>query len=104
MIPVMGHGQGVFGFLFRLPNVGLPYREGQYRPTPPEFDPHCLRDRYSVHLLAVHPDAGGQFAEQTFSSTFSIGRDPACDIHIPEPVVSRQHAEVVLLVDTWWIQ
>ncbi|MCW5201721.1 FHA domain-containing protein [Desulfobulbus sp. US4] len=68
------------------------------------------RQRNSPHnptspdVLASATWTGGQFAEQTFSSTFSIGRDPACDIHIPEPVVSRQHAEVVLLVDTWWIQ
>lgn len=46
----------------------------------------------------------GQITETSFSTSFRIGRDPDCDIHIPAPVVSRHHAEVVLLADTWWIQ
>ncbi len=46
----------------------------------------------------------GQVAEQKFTSSFRIGRDPTNDIHIADPVVSRKHAEVVLLAGTWWIQ
>ena len=47
---------------------------------------------------------GGYFAEQSFFSSFRIGRDPQCDIPIADSVVSRRHAEVVLLAGKWWIQ
>ena len=58
----------------------------------------------SPAVLASVKWPSGQFAERAFSSSFRIGRDPACDIHITDPVVSRHHAEVVLLADTWWVQ
>jgi len=48
--------------------------------------------------------SSGQFGLQAFTNSFSIGRDPACDIHIPDPVVSRQHAEVIFRDGKWWIQ
>ena len=56
----------------------------------------------SVLVSATWPS--GRFAEQSFASTFRIGRDPDSDIQIADPVVSRHHAEVSLLADTWWIQ
>lgn len=56
----------------------------------------------SIHASVTWPT--GQFAEQSFSSSFSIGRDPACAITVSEAVVSRTHAEVVFEADTWWIQ
>ncbi|MCI5209711.1 MAG: FHA domain-containing protein, partial [Candidatus Electrothrix sp. ATG2] len=55
-------------------------------------------------LLASATWPGGQCHEQRFTDSFRIGRDPACELHIPDPVVSRQHAEVILLADTWWVQ
>lgn len=55
-------------------------------------------------VLASATWPSGQFAEREFTSSFCIGRDPACDIHVADPVVSRQHAEVVLIADKWWIQ
>ncbi|WP_339137050.1 MAG: FHA domain-containing protein [Candidatus Electrothrix sp. GW3-4] len=55
-------------------------------------------------ILASATWPGGQCAEQRFVDSFRIGRDPACAIHIPDPVVSREHAEVVLLADSWWVQ
>ncbi len=56
----------------------------------------------TVLVSATWPS--GRFAEQSFASSFRIGRDPDNDIHIVDPVVSRHHAEVILLADTWWIQ
>ncbi len=56
----------------------------------------------TVLVSATWPS--GRVAEQPFATAFSIGRDPVCDIHIADPVVSRHHAEVILLADTWWIQ
>ncbi len=55
-----------------------------------------------IHISATW--ATGQFATQVFTQSVRVGRDPACDIHIPDPVVSRQHAEIVLLAGTWWLQ
>jgi len=55
-------------------------------------------------VLASASWPSGQFPEQVFISSFCIGRDPQCDIHINDPVVSRHHAEVILLADTWWIR
>lgn len=48
--------------------------------------------------------SSGKYEEHVFSSSFRIGRDPDCDISVADPVVSRHHAEVILLADTWWIQ
>ncbi|AGF79229.1 FHA domain-containing protein [Desulfocapsa sulfexigens DSM 10523] len=56
----------------------------------------------AVLVSATWP--AGQFAERAFSSSFRVGRDPDCDIAITDPVVSRHHAEVIFLADTWWIQ
>ncbi len=64
--------------------------------------------RTQTHLppvvLAEANWASGRVAKRSFTTAFRIGRDPECDIHINDPVVSRQHAEVVLLADTWWLQ
>ncbi len=56
----------------------------------------------AVHTTVNLPN--GQFKEQVFTSSFRIGRDPQCDIHIDNPVISRHHAEVILLANIWWIR
>jgi len=63
-----------------------------------------LQSPSSPAILASAIWPSGQFAERAFFSSFRIGRDPDCDISVTDPVVSRNHAEVILLADTWWIQ
>lgn len=35
-------------------------------------------------------------------SRLTVGRDPACDIVLTDPTVSREHAALVRRGDTWW--
>ena len=48
--------------------------------------------------------AGGPDEAPVFTSSFRIGRDPASDVHVPDRVVSRHHAEVVFIGGRWWLQ
>lgn len=36
-------------------------------------------------------------------SRLTVGRDPACDIVLTDPTVSREHAALVRRGDTWWV-
>jgi hypothetical protein len=36
-------------------------------------------------------------------SRLTVGRDPACDIVLSDPTVSREHAALVRRGDTWWV-
>lgn len=40
----------------------------------------------------------------TFQTTFIIGRDTACDLHIDDPKISRRHARVVTQQGTWYLE
>ncbi len=40
---------------------------------------------------------------RSFSTSFNIGRDPACDIHLDQQIVSRVHAEILYIGDKWWV-
>ncbi len=46
----------------------------------------------------------GQQTSATFSAPFRIGRDADCEIHLPDELVSRQHAEVYHDGSRWWIR
>ena len=62
---------------------------------------------HNSEIPAVHISGrweNGQLPEQSFYTSLTIGRDPSCDITINDPIVSRQHAEVVLLSGTWWLE
>jgi len=39
-----------------------------------------------------------------FSAEFFIGRDPACEVHVNNPAVSRRHARVWRLHNTWIVE
>ena len=41
--------------------------------------------------------------ERRFTSTFHIGRDPACDLSITEQVVSKVHVEMRCEEGQWWL-
>jgi hypothetical protein len=42
--------------------------------------------------------------ERTLQRSFRIGRDAACEIHLDDPMISRQHAEVSHVDGLWWIR
>ncbi len=79
-------------------HLDLPQSMNSTQQNPAQNSP----DPEAIHVSANWET--GQLSGKTFTSSFRIGRDPACDIHITDPVVSRQHAEVVLLAGKWWIQ
>lgn len=47
-------------------------------------------------------DADGHSHALT-GSRLTVGRDPACDIVLTDPTVSREHAALVRRGDTWWV-
>ena len=49
-------------------------------------------------------DLQGTHVEQTFHQSFQIGREASCAIHLVSPLVSRRHAEIILLEDTWQVR
>ncbi len=55
-----------------------------------------------IHVVVIYPD--GQKNEQSFQRSFRLGRDLDNELHISDPSVSRNHAEVVFLADSWWIR
>jgi pSer/pThr/pTyr-binding forkhead associated (FHA) protein len=48
----------------------------------------------------------GTAANLVFALTdgMSIGRNPACQIRLTDPTVSRQHAQIRLMQNRWYIQ
>ena len=50
-----------------------------------------------------YTDSFGKKHTEIFTNSFRIGRATECEICIADPVVSRRHAEVVLLADRWWL-
>ena len=42
--------------------------------------------------------------ERVFATTFRIGRDESCELHLDDPLISRQHAEVSHSEGLWWIK
>lgn len=41
--------------------------------------------------------------ERSFTDSFRIGRSPECDVVVPEPVVSKVHAEMRWEEGQWWL-
>ncbi|WP_163337201.1 transglycosylase SLT domain-containing protein [Desulfopila sp. IMCC35008] len=56
-----------------------------------------------VSLQLTFTNAQGRQETKVLSRSFRIGRAAECEICIADPVVSRKHAEVVLLADRWWL-
>ncbi len=54
-------------------------------------------------LKILYRDKHGKQQSKLFTSSFRIGRSDHCDVVIHDQVVSRKHAELVYLVDTWWL-
>lgn len=52
-----------------------------------------------IRLVGSHPPEHWVLA----SDHMSIGRLPACDIHVDDQNASRQHAEIVRRDDGWWL-
>jgi len=61
----------------------------------------------SQSILGVRLQAGSGEPEDLdleFSSVFRIGRDPACEVQLKSPLVSRVHAEVWPSSGSWWVR
>jgi serine phosphatase RsbU (regulator of sigma subunit)/pSer/pThr/pTyr-binding forkhead associated (FHA) protein len=56
-----------------------------------------------AHLLIRKGDNAGQRVTLD-KDTFVLGRSPECDLPVPFPSVSRQHARLVRLADVWYIE
>ncbi len=54
-------------------------------------------------LYISYIDQTGRQQSKLFASSFRIGRGDDCDIVIHDQVVSRKHAELVYLADSWWL-
>ena len=56
-------------------------------------------------LMTVRIESGSADRTQfTFSATFRIGRHESCGLQLHDDVVSRQHVELKLENDQWWLQ
>jgi pSer/pThr/pTyr-binding forkhead associated (FHA) protein len=51
-----------------------------------------------VYLEILSGDREGEFFPIT-RKTVTIGRDPQCDLHLPDPYISRKHCQVVFRGD-----
>ena len=55
-------------------------------------------------LLRVRAQIGGEWKSFAFSETFRIGRTEQCAVHINDGHVSREHAEVFVQNQRWFIR
>ena len=60
-------------------------------------------DRVPVLVVVEGPLKGKRFEIRSGEGS-TIGRDDGCDISIPDPDVSRQHARVILHNAGVWVQ
>jgi hypothetical protein len=73
-------------------------------PTPRDLQRRIAAERVGLPFLLYRGDDG---SEQLFTLTkdlerVTVGRGAACDVHLPlDPEVSRLHAELERLGDTW---
>jgi membrane-bound lytic murein transglycosylase D len=54
----------------------------------------------AVNIKVIMKD--GETTERSFTKSFTIGRDENCDLFVPNPSVSRVHAEVIFKHRGWW--
>ncbi len=46
----------------------------------------------------------GKVVEESFTDTFTVGRDARCAVRLDGPTVSSMHARVTRLMGHWWVQ
>lgn len=51
-----------------------------------------------VYLEILSGDRGGEMFP-IIRKTVTIGRDPQCDLHLPDPYISRKHCQIVFRGD-----
>ena len=54
--------------------------------------------------VRVHWHDGKSERSSSFGQEFFIGRDPKCEVHVNNPAVSRRHARVWRLHNTWILE
>jgi pSer/pThr/pTyr-binding forkhead associated (FHA) protein len=58
-----------------------------------------------IPLLTLSYERFNHQVEQTFSSSeVSIGRDPECDLSVPNSTMSARHAMLSFHQNQWWIE
>jgi pSer/pThr/pTyr-binding forkhead associated (FHA) protein len=70
-----------------------------------------LRTKYSqagnlvIPLLTLSYERYNHLVEQSFtSSEMTIGRDPECDLSVPNSTMSARHATLSFHQNQWWIE
>jgi len=97
----------VIGALGLLPVVALLAWLYELTPGGIERDPVDRADattRLAPQRKALELRASWRDKQWTFKSTFTIGRDLACELHIDDPKISRRHARVVAEQDNWFLE
>ncbi|MEE4313716.1 MAG: FHA domain-containing protein [Desulfofustis sp.] len=56
-----------------------------------------------MKIYISYKDQSGNLRTEVFTRSFRVGRAPECEICLADSVVSRKHAEFVLLADRWWV-
>lgn len=55
--------------------------------------------------IGILMDGDPENEKTTFSQNeISIGREPSCDISLPDPVISARHARLIYRNMHWWIE
>lgn len=73
-------------------------------PTPRDLQRRIAAERVGLPFLLYRGDDGGErlFTLSKDLEQVTVGRGDACDVHLPlDPEVSRLHAELERLGDTW---
>jgi soluble lytic murein transglycosylase-like protein len=52
----------------------------------------------------LYPGADGRLRHASFSQAFVVGRGRDCAVQVPNPIVSRRHAEIFPEGDRWWVR
>jgi DNA-binding NtrC family response regulator len=55
-------------------------------------------------LAFIHPHADGERALGRVTRSILLGRDPACDVLLDDPSVSRRHAQLERRADALWLR
>jgi len=55
-------------------------------------------------LVRVFPAGGGAYDTSLEEGQLVVGRSPRSGLHIPDPLLSREHARLCCETDGWWVQ
>jgi len=56
------------------------------------------------HKVSADLEAIWTGGSKIFSDSFTMGREPSCELHIDDPKISRRHARVIAQHGSWYIE